>query len=77
MKKIDIKLNEILKERGIRKAWLSDKTGITSYNICRLANGQSSQVTATNLEKICRALNITVGELIAIVDVEEEKNAKM
>lgn len=75
MKKIDIKLNEILIDKGITKAWLSDKTGITSYNICRLANGQSTQVTASSLEKICKALNITVGDLIAITEVR--KNVDM
>lgn len=77
MRKIDIKLNEILIDRGITKAWLSDKTGITSYNICRLANGQSTQVTANNVEKICRVLNITIGQLITVIDVEEEKNVDM
>lgn len=75
MKKIDIKLNEILIDKGITKAWLSDKTGITSYNICRFANGQSTQVTASSLEKICKALNISVGDLIAITEVR--KNVDM
>lgn len=76
MKKIDIKLNEILTDKGITKAWLSDNTGITSYNICRLANGQSTQVTANSLEKICKALNVTVGDLIVITE-EKEKNVDM
>lgn len=63
-----IKLKEVLENQNKSQYWLSKQTNITAKNIGRLANGKTTSVTFDNLEKICKALNCKIED---ILEVEE------
>ena len=50
---------------------LSEKTGIAASTISRLFNGTAQRYDAQTVEKLCAFFDCQVGDLLALVDVEE------
>ncbi|MCM3736775.1 helix-turn-helix transcriptional regulator [Bacillus cytotoxicus] len=72
-KRIEIKLRDILKSRGMdQKDLIDDKNGLSTRTISELASGKMKRYPKEALEKIADKLNITdMNELLLIVDDEE------
>lgn len=69
---IEVRINELLKDRQRTAYWLAKETGISYTTIWRLGKGDALGINFATLEKICRALECDPGELLAI----EARNKK-
>lgn len=61
-----IKLKEVLENQNKTQYWLSKQTNITQKQLGRLANGKTTSITFENLEKICKALNCKIEDILEI-----------
>ena len=63
-----IKLNivELLKKNNKSKYWLRQKMNLTSRNLNRIINGDTSSISFKYIEEFCYYLNCTPNELITI-----------
>lgn len=65
--------NQIFASGGERltQSLLSEKTGIAASTISRLFNGSAQRYDAQTVEKLCAFFDCQVGDLLALVDVDE------
>jgi putative transcriptional regulator len=61
---IRIHLSKLLGQRKMKMADLSRKTGISKNTLSTLYSEKVTMIKFETLEKICEALNCTVGELL-------------
>ncbi|TDT16315.1 transcriptional regulator [Ilumatobacter fluminis] len=61
---IDVRLEEILDERGLTLTELSDAVGITVANLSILKTGKARAIRFTTLDAICEALDCRPGDLL-------------
>ena len=61
---IDVRLDEILDERGLTLTELSHAVGITVANLSILKTGKARAIRFTTLEAICEALDCQPGDLL-------------
>lgn len=66
-----IKIAELLETKGKTKYWLSKETGITYPNLDKLIKNETTSIKFEFLEKICKALECELTDIIEFV--EEEK----
>ncbi len=59
---INLKLKQIVDERGIKQAYISEKTGMSADCISRILNS-TRKITGEELLNICELLNIDPREL--------------
>ncbi|WP_018394544.1 helix-turn-helix transcriptional regulator [Bacillus sp. 37MA] len=72
-KRLDIKLKQVLQERGINQKTLALQTGLTERGVSELASGKLQRLPKKAIESIADALEIDdINELLTLVDVEEE-----
>ena len=62
---------KILIDKGMKKGDLKRRTGISSWTIAKMTNGEA--VTLTVLEKICNEFNCDIGDLVEIDTFKEKK----
>lgn len=68
MRKVSIRLSEILKEKGMTQKELAKLTGLRANVISELVNNQRTTFNKEHLMKICDTLEIDdISELIEIV----------
>lgn len=71
MKKINIRLKQLLNERGITQLQLSQSTGIRPNAISNLCRNYVDRLTIDHLERICTELKIdNISELIEVSEEE-------
>ncbi len=70
---MDLKIKEIMSERGVTSAWLAEKVGISKVAVSNIVTGKSSP-SLDNLLKIAEVLNVSITELIG---EEERKGASL
>ena len=71
MRKIKIKLDEILKERNMKQSQLAELAEIRPNAISNLCRGYVDRLSIEHLEKICNALNLSsISELIELENEE-------
>lgn len=70
---IMFRLNEVLKEKGRSAYWLSQETGILQ-NRLSVMRRKAKGIQWDTLDKICKALECSPGDLIVMV--EDKKKAK-
>lgn len=70
---IIVKLDEVLKRRGITSKELCELVGITEANMSVLRSGKAKAVRFTTLNAICYHLQCTPGEILQF-DGEDNKN---
>jgi putative transcriptional regulator len=64
---IEVRVNELLEERGRTFYWLAKETGISHTTLWRLKKGKAYGVTLETLDKICQALNCQPGDFLKFV----------
>ena len=65
---IIININELLKKNNKTKYWLCKNMNITSRNLNRIVNGNTTSISFKYIEDLCKLLNCTPGDLIIITD---------
>jgi len=63
---IEIRLNELLLDRGRTFYWLAKETGISYTTLWRLKKGRSVGINFATLERICQMLNCEPGEVLKL-----------
>jgi len=61
---IHCRLDELLTERGMTLARLSELVGITVVNLSILKNDRARAIRYSTLEAICEALDCQVGDVL-------------
>ena len=62
---IEIKVDELLENRGRSFYWLAKVTGISHTTLWRLKKGKALGINFETLEKMCEALNCQPGDVLA------------
>jgi putative transcriptional regulator len=70
---IEVRVNELLEERGRTFYWLAKETGISHTTLWRLKKGKAYGVTLETLDKICQALNCQPGDFLKFVGVRPRR----
>jgi len=65
---IHCRLDELLAERGMTLAALSDAVGVSVVNLSILKNDRARAIRYSTLAAICRALDCEVGDLLVTAD---------
>ena len=65
------KLWKLLIDKNINKTTLREISGISTGTLAKL--GKNDYVSTGVLEKICRALQCNVGDVIEFIDVDSEE----
>lgn len=69
MKVIEVRLKDLLKERGIEQKQLASMANLTERTVSELVNNKTKRYPKEALEKIAEALGIDdINEIITIVD---------
>ncbi len=63
---IQIRVNELLEERGRTFYWLAKETGISHSTLWRLKKGKSVGIIFATLERICQALKCQPGDVLRL-----------
>jgi len=61
---IAVRLDELLRERGMTLTELSDRIGLTLANLSILKTGKAKAIRFSTLEAICRELRCQPGDLL-------------
>jgi putative transcriptional regulator len=69
---IEIRIDELLEERGRTFYWLAKETGISHTTLWRLKKGRAVGINFPTLEQICRTLSCQPGDVLKL---EDEKRA--
>ncbi|WP_057766082.1 helix-turn-helix domain-containing protein [Cytobacillus praedii] len=72
--KLNIKLDKVLKARGLTQKQLHDMTGIRTAAISELFNNQRKSINKEHIERIATALNIK--DINEIIELNEESDTK-
>jgi len=62
---IEIRIDELLENRGRSFYWLAKETGISHTTLWRLKKGKALGINFETLEKMCAALQCQPGEVLA------------
>lgn len=71
MRKISIRLNEVMQERGLTQTQLSKMSGVRQAAISEMSRNLREQVNIKTLEKIAEALEID--DISELITIENEK----
>ncbi len=63
---VNFNIEKLLKKKKKSKYWLCQKMDITSKNLNRVINGETSSISFKYLEEFCKYLDCTIDELINI-----------
>ncbi len=64
--RIEVRIDDLLKERNRTFYWLSKKSGISHTTLWRLKKGKAHGINFATLEKICVVLDCTPGEVLSL-----------
>ena len=65
---IHCRLDELLAERGMTLARLSELVGVSVVNLSVLKNDRARAIRYSTLSAVCRALDCEVGDLLVRAD---------
>lgn len=65
---IEIRIEQLLEERGKTFYWLAKETGIGHTSLWRLRHEEAKGIRFDYLERICRALECEPGDLLVLRD---------
>ena len=71
---IEIRVDELLEERGHTFYWLAKETGISHSTLWRLKKGKSVGINFATLERICQMLSCQPGDMLRLAS--EKKTVK-
>jgi putative transcriptional regulator len=64
---IEVRIAQILAERGKSRYWLAKQAGISQPTISKLFKQETSGIDFATLERICEVLECETGDVIAYV----------
>jgi putative transcriptional regulator len=62
---IEIRIDELLQNRGRSFYWLAKETGISHTTLWRLKKGKALGINFETLEKMCEKLNCQPGDVLS------------
>jgi putative transcriptional regulator len=65
---LEIRIEQLLEERGKTFYWLAKETGIGHTSLWRLRHEEAKSISFDFLERICRALECRPGDLLTLMD---------
>ncbi len=65
---IEVRIEQLLEERGKSFYWLAKETGIGYTSLWRLRHEEAKTISFNYLERICRALECEPGDLLILRD---------
>jgi putative transcriptional regulator len=65
---IEIRIEELLEERGRTFYWLAKETGLSHTTLWRLKKGRAVGINFPTLEQICRTLSCQPGDVLKLMD---------
>jgi putative transcriptional regulator len=69
---IEVKLKDLLENRGRTRYWLAQETGIQFKTLARIERAESSnRIELRVLDSICRALECQPGDLLVFVTTDK------
>jgi putative transcriptional regulator len=71
---IEIRLDELLEERGRTFYWLAKETGISHTTLWRLKKDKAMGINFATLERICQMLSCQPGDMLKLAS--EKKAVK-
>lgn len=71
---IEIRVDELLQDRGRTFYWLAKETGISHSTLWRLKKGRSVGINFATLERICQMLSCQPGDVLKLAS--EKKTVK-
>lgn len=69
---INFNIEKLLKREGKSKYWLCKNMNITSKNLNRIINGETTSISFKYLEDMCYLLNCTIDDLMTFEDDSSE-----
>jgi putative transcriptional regulator len=63
---IEIRVDELLEERGQTFYWLAKESGISHSTLWRLKKGRSVGINFSTLERICQMLSCQPGDVLRL-----------
>lgn len=69
---IEIRIEQLLEERGKTFYWLAKETGIGHTSLWRLRHEEAKSISFNFLERICRALECQPGDVLLLRDDKPE-----
>jgi len=73
---IEIRVDELLAERGQTFYWLAKGTGISHSTLWRLKKGRSVGINFSTLERICHMLDCQPGDVLRLAADKKKANEK-
>lgn len=73
---IEIRIDQLLEERGRTFYWLSKETGISHTTLWRLKKGRAVGINFPTLEQICRTLSCEPGDVLKLADEKKKAAGK-
>ena len=73
---IEVRIDELLNEKGRTFYWLSKQTQISHTTLWRLKKGKALGINFATLEKICQTLECTPGDVLKISLETKQQNNK-
>ncbi len=64
---IKVNIVELLKRKNKTKYWLKQQMNITSRNLNRIINGETTSISFKYIEDLCNYLDCTIDELFTII----------
>ena len=64
---VQLRVLNILEERGLSKYWLYKRMEMSYQNFNKLVNNKTSSIHFKNIEKLSKILNCPIGDLFEIV----------
>ncbi len=72
---VRLHIEELLNKNNKTKYWLRKNMNITTKNLNRVINGETTSISFRYLEDFCTYLNCSLDELIEIVNIPEKEEA--
>lgn len=69
---VRLRILDILEEQGHTKYWLYKQMDLSYQNFNKIVTNQTSSIRFENLEKLCKILGCSIGNLFEMIDSEEE-----
>jgi putative transcriptional regulator len=76
MMAIQIRIDEMLEERGKTAYWLAKESGVGHTSMWKLRHGKIKQLNLEHLEGICKTLDCQPGDLLVITAANRKTKRK-
>lgn len=67
---IILKLNKVMKEKGVKLKDLAEKIGLTDANLSNIKTGKISAIRFSTLNSLCKELNCQPADILEYVPDE-------